>query len=41
MTRRGDTYYLQYAEHNTYADGHYTGANPLGPFTYSPHIPFS
>lgn len=45
MTRRDDTYYLQYAapgtEWNTYADGYYTGAAPLGPFEYSPHSPFS
>ncbi|GAA3383441.1 family 43 glycosylhydrolase [Cryptosporangium minutisporangium] len=45
MTRRGETYYLQYAapgtEYNTYADGYFTGTGPLGPFTYSPHSPFS
>lgn len=45
MTRRGDTYYLQYAapgtEVNVYADGYYTGSSPLGPFTYAPSSPFS
>lgn len=45
MTRVDDTYYLQYAapgtEWNTYADGYFTGAHPLGPFTYSPTNPFS
>ncbi|TDL46361.1 hypothetical protein E2R54_01995 [Microbacterium oleivorans] len=45
MTRRGDTYYLQYAgpgtEYNVYADGYYTAPSPLGPFTPSPHSPFS
>lgn len=45
MTRRDGTYYLQYAgpgtEWNTYADGYYTAEGPLGPFTYSPHSPFS
>ncbi|PRY57160.1 family 43 glycosylhydrolase [Glycomyces artemisiae] len=45
MTRRGDTYYLQYAapgtQWNTYADGYFTSPSPLGPFAYSPHSPFS
>lgn len=45
MNRHGDTYYLQYAAPdttlNTYADGYYTAAAPLGPFTYSPNSPFS
>ena len=45
MTHRDGTYYLQYAgpgtEWNTYADGYYTGEGPLGPFSYSPHSPFS
>ena len=45
MTKRDDTYYLQYAapatELNTYADGYYTSDSPLGPFQYSPDSPFS
>ena len=45
MTKHDGTYYLQYAapgtESNTYADGYYTAASPLGPFTYSPDSPFS
>ncbi|MFE4835225.1 family 43 glycosylhydrolase [Arthrobacter sp. NPDC056691] len=45
MMRHAGTYYLQYAgpgtEWNTYADGYYTGDGPLGPFSYSPHSPFS
>lgn len=45
MTHQDGRYYLQYAapgtEFNTYADGYYTGSSPLGPFTYSPHSPFS
>ncbi|MFC7927870.1 family 43 glycosylhydrolase [Microbacterium laevaniformans] len=45
MTRHGDRYHLQYSapgtEYNTYADGIYVGAGPLGPFEYSPHNPFS
>ncbi len=45
MTKHDGTYYLQYAapgtEFNTYADGYYTAPAPLGPFTYSPHSPFS
>ena len=45
MTKHGETYYLQYSapatEHNTYADGYFTGTSPLGPFTYSPDSPFS
>lgn len=45
MTRHDDTYYLQYAgpgtEYNVYADGYYTAPSPLGPFTASPHSPFS
>jgi xylan 1,4-beta-xylosidase len=45
MTKRGATYYLQYAapgtEFNTYADGYFTSANPLGPFDYSCQSPFS
>ncbi len=45
MTRVGARYYLQYAapgtQWNTYADGYFTAESPLGPFTYSPHSPFS
>ncbi|MHA7189435.1 family 43 glycosylhydrolase [Arthrobacter sp. MDT2-16] len=45
LTKHDGTYYLQYAgpgtEYNVYADGYYTGKSPLGPFTYSPHSPFS
>lgn len=45
MTHRDGTYYLQYAapatELNTYADGYCTASDPLGPFEYSPHSPFS
>jgi xylan 1,4-beta-xylosidase len=45
MTKHDGVYYLQYAapgtELNTYSDGYLTGASPLGPFTYSPHSPFS
>jgi xylan 1,4-beta-xylosidase len=45
MTKRGGTYYLQYAapgtEFNTYADGYFTSASPLGPFDYSSQSPFS
>lgn len=45
MTKRGDTYYMQYAgpgtEYNVYADGYYTAPSPLGPFVASPHSPFS
>jgi xylan 1,4-beta-xylosidase len=45
MTKRDGTYYLQYAapatEFNTYADGYLTAADPLGPFEYSLHSPFS
>lgn len=45
MTKHDGVYYLQYAapatEHNTYADGYYTAASPLGPFEYSPNSPFS
>lgn len=45
MTRHDDQYYLQYAgpgtEFNVYADGYYTAPAPLGPFTASPHSPFS
>ncbi|KRF21821.1 family 43 glycosylhydrolase [Phycicoccus sp. Soil803] len=45
MTHHEGRYYLQYAapgtEFNTYADGYYTSASPLGPFSYDPHSPFS
>jgi xylan 1,4-beta-xylosidase len=45
MTKYEGLYYLQYSapatEDNTYADGYYIGTGPLGPFTYSPHSPFS
>ena len=45
MTKRDETYYMQYAgpgtEYNVYADGYYTGSSPLGPFRPSPHSPFS
>lgn len=45
MTHHDSTYHLQYAapqtESNMYADGIFTGPTALGPFTYSPHSPFS
>jgi hypothetical protein len=45
MTKYNGKYYLQYVavgvEFFTYADGIYVSDNPLGPFTYSPHNPFS
>ncbi len=45
MTKRGGTYYLQYAcpgtQYNTYADGVYTADSPLGPFTLQASNPFS
>jgi xylan 1,4-beta-xylosidase len=45
MTKHAGKYYLQYSapgtELNTYADGYYLGDSPVGPFTYSPHSPFS
>ena len=45
MTKYRGKYYLQYVavgvEFVTYADGIYTSDNPLGPFTYSPHNPFT
>ncbi|KQR89002.1 family 43 glycosylhydrolase [Microbacterium sp. Leaf179] len=45
MTRRGETYYLQYAapgtQYNTYADGYLTSNSPLGPFLHSEESPFS
>jgi hypothetical protein len=43
MTKHGGTYYLQYGapgtEFNVYANGVYTSAKPLGPFTYAPYNP--
>ena len=45
MTKFHHQYYLQYGapgtEFSGYADGVYVGANPLGPFEYQPHNPFS
>lgn len=45
MTRHDGRYYLQYAapgtQWNTYADGYATADDPLGPFTYDGHSPFS
>lgn len=45
MTKYQGRYYLQYAapgtECNVYADGVYVGEQPLGPFTYQAHNPFS
>lgn len=45
MNKYKGKYYLQYAapgtECNVYADGVYIGDNPLGPFTYQAHNPFS
>ncbi|SDK80028.1 F5/8 type C domain-containing protein [Salinimicrobium catena] len=45
MTKHNGTYYLQYGapgtEFNVYADGVYTGDNPLGPFEYAPYNPVS
>ncbi len=45
MTKYNGQYYLQYAipgtEHNTYADGVYISKNPLGPFEFCAHNPFS
>lgn len=45
MNKYKGKYYLQYAgpgtESNVYADGVYIGDNPLGPFTYQAHNPFS
>jgi xylan 1,4-beta-xylosidase len=43
MTKRQETYYLQYSgsgtDWKTYAVGLYTGKSPLGPFTYSARSP--
>lgn len=45
MNKWNGRYYLQYAapgtELATYGDGVYVGENPLGPFTYQTHNPFS
>jgi hypothetical protein len=45
MTKHNNKYYLQYGapgtEFSGYADGVYVGNNPLGPFDYQPHNPFS
>jgi hypothetical protein len=45
MTKFSGKYYLQYVavgvEFVTYADGIYVSDNPLGPFKYSPHNPFT
>ena len=45
MTKHNNKYYLQYGapgtEFSGYADGVYVGNNPLGPFEYQPHNPFS
>lgn len=45
MTKYNNKYYLQYGapgtEFSGYADGVYVGSNPLGPFEYQSHNPFS
>ncbi len=45
VNKHKGTYYLQYAgpgtEFKSYADGVYTAASPLGPFTSQPHNPFA
>ena len=45
MTKYHNKYYLQYGapgtEFSGYADGVYVGNNPLGPFEYQSHNPFS
>jgi hypothetical protein len=45
MTKYNSKYYLQYGapgtEFSGYADGVYVGNNPLGPFEYQSHNPFS
>ncbi|THD33757.1 discoidin domain-containing protein [uncultured Flavobacterium sp.] len=45
MTKYKNRYYLQYGapgtEFSGYADGVYVGSNPLGPFEYQSHNPFS
>lgn len=45
MTKHNNKYYLQYGapgtEFSGYADGVYVSSNPLGPFEYQSHNPFS
>ncbi|WP_445731340.1 family 43 glycosylhydrolase [Mariniflexile sp.] len=45
MLKHSGTYYLEYGapgtQWNVYADGVYTGKNPLGPFEYAPYNPIS
>lgn len=45
VTKYNNTYYLQYGapgtEFSGYGDGVYTSKNPLGPFEYQSHNPFS
>ncbi len=45
VNKHNGKYYLQYAgpgtEYKSYSDGVYVSENPLGPFTVSPHNPFS
>jgi hypothetical protein len=45
MTKYKNKYYLQYGapgtEYNVYANGTYTGSDPLGPFTYANYNPIS
>lgn len=45
MTKHNNKYYLQYGapgtEFDGYGDGVYVSANPLGPFVYQSHNPFS
>ena len=45
LTKHNDKYYMQYAapgtQFNVYGDGVYIADNPLGPYTYQKHNPFS
>ncbi|MBI9065365.1 MAG: family 43 glycosylhydrolase, partial [Marinilabiliaceae bacterium] len=45
VNKHNNRYYLQYAgpgtEYKSYADGVYVADNPLGPFKYAEHNPFS
>ncbi|MFP5039912.1 family 43 glycosylhydrolase [Parasediminibacterium sp. JCM 36343] len=45
INKHDGKYYLQYAapgtQYKSYADGVYESTNPLGPFTYATHNPFS
>lgn len=45
VTKYNNKYYLQYGapgtEFSVYADGVYVSQNPLGPYEYQPHNPFS